>query len=331
MTPAAERKQALRFIICLGIVSLFADMTYEGARSIVGPFLQDLGATAAQVGFIAGLGEMVASSLRYFSGRLADRTRAYWGLTIFGYCLNVIAVPAMAFAGNWHMAALLIVAERTGKSLRGPARDVLLSEATGKVGHGRGFGLHAAMDQTGAVIGPLLMALAVARTQHFAPAFLRLAIPAVCTVIALLTARALYSESDRTSPSPIQQQNLPRVFWRYVAAAAMLAFGFVDFALLAFHFQRTRLVSQPAIPLLYAGAMGINGLAALFLGRLFDRYGIAILACGTAVSLLSLPLGFLGGASAAVAGRGLLGYRTGRTGRLPPSRHRACGVNEQTR
>ena len=151
------------------LVSLFADMTYEGAYSIIGPFLKDLGASAAAVGLIAGLGEMIAASLRYFSGRLVDRTRAYWAVAICGYFLNLVVVPAMAFAGNWQMAALLVVVERTGKSLRGPARDVLLSEATGKIGHGWGFGVHAAMDQTGAVLGPLMMAAAVMRIAPFRP------------------------------------------------------------------------------------------------------------------------------------------------------------------
>src|SRR6266536_1470206 len=141
-------------------------------RFIVGPYLKDLGATATQVGVIAGLGEMLAASLRFFSGRLADRTRAYWLLTISGYALNLVVVPGLAFAGNWQTAAALIVMERTGKALRGPARDVLLSEATGKVGHGWGFGLHTAFDQTGAVVGPLLMAAAVSQTNLFGPAFL---------------------------------------------------------------------------------------------------------------------------------------------------------------
>ena len=186
MDPEKQRAPAIRFIVCLGVVSLFADMTYEGAHSIIGPFLKDLGATAAQVGLIAGFGEMLAASLRFFSGRFADRTRAYWTITIFGYALNLIVVPALAFAGNWQMAALLVVAERTGKALRGPARDVLLSEATNVVGHGWGFGLHAAMDQTGAMIGPLLMAVAVARSNQFGPAFLRLGIPAVLALAALL-------------------------------------------------------------------------------------------------------------------------------------------------
>lgn len=297
----SDRAKAMRFIVCLGIVSLFADMTYEGSYSIIGPFLKDLGASAAQVGFIAGAGEMLAASLRFFSGRLVDRTRAYWGFALFGYCLNLIVVPAMAFAGNWQMAALLVVIERTGKSLRGPARDVLLSEATGKIGHGWGFGVHAAMDQTGAVVGPLLMAFAVARSQHFAPAFLRLAFPAAGALTALLISRAIYPTAGSTTPRQIKEQDLPRVFWLYVAGAGVLAFGFIDFPLLAFHFQKTGVIDQPMIPLLYAGAMGVNGLTALIFGHLFDRYGVAILAFGTVISLLSLPLGFLGGTPGAVA------------------------------
>jgi len=145
-----DRTNAFRFIIAFGIVSLLADMTYEGARGIIGPYFQSLGATAAQVGFIAGFGEMIAASLRLFSGRLVDRTRAYWTIVILGYFLNLAVVPFLALAGNWQAAALLIIAERTGKGLRGPAVDVLLSEATEVVGHGWGFGLHAAMDQAGA-------------------------------------------------------------------------------------------------------------------------------------------------------------------------------------
>ena len=301
LVSSIERSHALRFIVCLGFVSLFADMTYEGAYSIVGPFLKDLGASAAQVGFIAGLGEMVAAGLRFFSGRLIDRTRAYWGFAIFGYFLNLVVVPALAFAGNWQTAALRIVIERTGKSLRGPARDVLLSEATGKIGHGWGFGVHAAMDQTGAVVGPLLMAVAVARSQHFAPAFLRLAFPAAGALIALLVARVIYPRAGSAAPPQIKQQELPRVFWIYVAAAGLLACGFIDFPLLAFHFQKTGMFQQAVIPLLYSGAMGVNGLTALFFGKLFDRYGITILVCGTFVSLLALPLGFLGGVAGAVA------------------------------
>lgn len=299
-----ERNSALKFIVCLGIVSLFADMTYEGAYSIMGPFLKVLGASATQVGLIAGVGEMMAASLRYFSGRLADRTRAYWGITIFGYLLNVVVVPAMAFAGNWQMAALLVVAERTGKSLRGPARDVLLSEATGKIGHGWGFGVHAAMDQTGAVLGPLLMFAIVAKKQNFGPAFLWLVFPAAGAVISLLIARAIFPNAGAATPRAAKAQKLPPVFWVYIAAAAALACGFVDFQLLSYHFEKAAIFPQADIPLLYAGAMGVNGLTAMICGKLFDRYGVSVLTFGILISLFALPLGFLGGASWAIVGVG---------------------------
>jgi MFS family permease len=300
MDPRKQRTAAIRFIVCLGVVSFFADMTYEGAHSIMGPFLQNLGATAAQVGVIAGLGEMLAASLRFFSGRFADRTHAYWTITICGYALNLLVVPTLSFAGNWQMAALLVVAERTGKAMRGPARDVLLSEATNVVGHGWGFGLHTAFDQAGAMLGPLLMAVAVARTNQFGPAFLRLGIPAVLALTALLTARAAYPARG-VPPASKGPQALPQVFWIYVAAAGLLACGFVDFPLMGYHFQKTGLAKPAMIPLLYSGAMAVNGITALVFGRLFDRYGMPVLSGGILVSMLALPLGFLGGTGGAIA------------------------------
>ena len=310
VTPR-QRSSALKFIVCLGVVSMFADMTYEGAHSIIGPFLKDLGASATQVGLIAGFGEMCAASLRLFSGRFADRTRAYWTICIFGYAINLIVVPALAFAGSWQIAALLLIAERIGKSLRGPARDVLLSEATGAVGHGWGFGLHAAFDQTGAVLGPLMVAAAVAQSNHFGPAFMRLAIPAAAALIALLVARAINPRTALVAPPETTREVLPRVFWLYVAAAGMLACGFVDFPLLAYHFQKTALLRPATIPLLYAGAMGMNGIAALIFGRLFDRSGIVVLVAGIVLSVAALPLGFLGGPRAIIASIALWGLGIG--------------------
>ena len=301
MASSPERKSAIRFIVAMGIVSLFADMTYEGAHSIIGPFLKDLGATATQVGIVAGLGEMIAAGLRVLSGRLADRTRAYWGLTILGYLLNLVVVPGLAFAGSWKAAALFVVAERTGKGLRGPAKDVLLSDATRVVGHGWGFGLHTAMDQIGAVLGPLFIAAVVARENHFGPAFLWLAIPALGAFSTLFVARAM---RPRITEPPLTSmptsKRLPRPFWFYVAAAGLLACGFVDFPLLAYHFQKNAIARPAAIPLFYAGAMGINGLTALIFGKLFDRFGIRIIVLGIAGSLVALPLGFLGGFAAAI-------------------------------
>lgn len=304
MEATPERKSAVRFIVALGIVSLFADMTYEGAHSIIGPYLKDLGASATQVGIIAGLGEMIAASLRVLSGRLADRTRAYWTLTTLGYFLNLVVVPGLAFAGSWKAAALFVVAERTGKGLRGPAKDVLLSDATKEVGHGWGFGLHTALDQTGAVLGPLFIAAIVAREAHFGPAFLWLGLPALGAFAALFIARAMRPRVHTVPQTEATPQRMPNVFWYYVIAAGLLACGFVDFPLLAYHFQNTAVAKPAAIPLFYAAAMGITGLTALIFGRLFDRFGIRILVPGIIISMMALPLGFLGGEIAAMAGVG---------------------------
>jgi MFS family permease len=299
-TVAADRRSAFRFIICLGIVSLFADMTYEGADAIRGPYLKSLGATAFQVGFISGLGEMLAASLRFFSGRLADRTHAYWAIAILGYSLNVIAIPALAWAGSWQVATLLIVLERTGKALRGPARDVLLSEATGAVGHGTGFGLHAAMDQIGAVVGPLLMALALTRVTGYGPAFLLLGIPAVLALGAILLAWT-FRHVPQTPPTPKPPQPLTNVFWWYVVASGLLACGFADWGLLSFHFvDQAGMFAPQYVPLLYSLAMGVVGLTAFVCGRLFDRFGLNVLAIGILITMLALPLGFLGGVTGAI-------------------------------
>jgi MFS family permease len=293
----------MQFIVCLGVVSLFADITYEGARSITGPFLRALGSSAAVVGVIVGLGEFLGFTLRLGSGLLADRTRAYWTLTIIGYAVNLAAVPALAYARNWQMAALLIIAERAGKGLRNPARDVLLSEAAIRVGRGWGFGLHAAMDQIGAVIGPLFMFWVLARTRSYSPAFLFLAIPAASAIAALLMARSYdITGQSVAQPEPRAESRLPRVFWIYIAAAGLLALGFVDFPLVAYHFGKTGLFSRTGIPLLYAVAMAMNGVTALIFGRLYDRFGLAVLSVGIAISLVALPLCFLGSADAAVAG-----------------------------
>jgi MFS family permease len=260
--------------------------------------LDDLGASVAAVAVISGLGEMIAASLRFFSGRLADRTHAYWTLAISGYALNVLAIPALAFVHSWQAAAVLIIIERTGKALRGPARDLLLSEATGKVGHGFGFGVHAVMDQTGACAGPLLMAVLAARYGRIGPAFAWLAIPAVLALLSIIAARAV--RPVRVEPKAVKAPAvLPPVFWPYIIGAGLLGCGFIDFPVLGAHFEKTHLFVGATIPLLYSGAMAVNGLTAFVFGRLFDKHGIVVLPIGIAISVLALPLGFYGGQAAA--------------------------------
>jgi MFS family permease len=311
---AASRQSAVRFIVALGIISLFADVTYEGARSINGPFLGTLGASAAIVGIVSGAGELAGYLLRLFSGVAADRTRAYWKLTIVGYIINLLAVPFMALAGHWGVAAALIILERAGKAVRTPARDVMLSQASKVIGRGWGFGLHEFMDQVGAFLGPLLVALVLAKTHRFPAAYAMLALPAGLALISLFTAIKFYPDPSRfeePKTAGITTTGLPRAFWIYMTAAGLLAAGFVDFPLIAFHFSKTSLVPPARIPVFYSIAMGVEALAALAFGKLYDRVGMPMLIVGVLFSAASSPLVFFGSFYRALAGMALWGAGMG--------------------
>ena len=306
-------KRALGFVVLLGVVSLLADITYEGARSIAGPYLAALGASGTIVGFVAGFGELVGYGLRLISGLISDRTGRYWTMTVTGYVVNLLAVPLLALAGRWELAAGLMVAERLGKAIRNPPRDAMLSHAASGLGAGWAFGLHEALDQTGAVAGPLIVA-AVLHTRHsYRDSFASLLIPALLALAVLLVARALYPRPQDLEPSApsTESRGFPRVFWLYLGAVGLVAAGFVDFPLIAFHFQRTGSVSQDWVPIFYAAAMASDAMAALVFGRIFDRAGISVLAGVSLLCSLFAPLAFLGGFWVALVGMTLWGIGMG--------------------
>jgi MFS family permease len=308
-----QRRTAVEFVVLVGVVSLLADATYEGARSITGPFLATLGASATVVGVVAGFGELIGYGLRLVSGYLGDRTGRYWTITLWGYALNMLAVPALALAGRWETAAGLIVLERLGKAVRTPPRDVLLSHAASRIGRGWAFGLHEALDQIGAVTGPLIVAAVLYGHASYALAFGVLLAPAMLTLGVLLTARVLYPQPQDFEPSaPAPETSpFPRAFWIYLVSVACLAAGYADFPLIAFHLKRVSVASDSTIPLLYATAMGVDAVAALALGRLFDRRGPAILIAVPLLSCLFAPLVFSHSLAAAVVGMALWGIGMG--------------------
>jgi MFS family permease len=219
----------------------------------------------------------------------------------------------LALAGRWETAALLILMERVGKAIRAPARDAMLSHATQELGHGWGFGLHEALDQIGAVLGPVVVTLVLALRGSYANGFAVLVIPAVLAMTVLLSTRLRYPrpETLEGAPAPLAPDKLPRAFWIYLAAVACVAAGFADFPLIAFHFQRVGSVPALWVPTLYALAMGVDALAALIFGRLFDRLGLRVLA-GVALGAAGFaPLVFLGGRGGAVLGMVLWGAGLG--------------------
>jgi MFS family permease len=303
----ASKRAASAFIVLMGIVALFGDMTYEGARGLVGPYLELLGASAAAVGFAAGLGEFLGYALRVVSGWCSDRARAYWPFVIVGYSINLVAVPGLAFVDTWQAAVALLLLERIGKAIRSPARSTLVSYAANQAGIGKSFGIEEALDQIGAVSGPLLTALAiwVARAEpvaaRYRTAFLVLLAPVFLNLALVLHARRRFPQPDTWEQSePHAHAHFGRLFRWYVVAVMLLGLGFADWALIAYHASHAQLFDSTTLPLLYAGVMAVDALAALAAGWLFDRHGLTVLAGAAAVSALAAPLLFWGSSGLAL-------------------------------
>ncbi|MFI9318612.1 MFS transporter [Kitasatospora aureofaciens] len=301
-----------RFVVWFGTVSLLADFVYEGARSITGPLLASLGATATVVGVVTGAGEAAALVPRLLSGPLADRTGRFWALAIGGYVLTVASVPLLGVVGSLGAACVLVITERVGKAIRSPAKDTLLSHATAATGRGRGFAVHEALDQVGAVVGPLTVAGVLAATGGYGPALGVLAVPGVATLGLLWWLRtrvpdpSRYESAPHPAPEPIPvapvRMPLPHAFWAYAAFTAATMTGFTTYGVLSFHLVRRHLLPASAVPVLYAGAMLAGALASLATGWLYDRIGPRILVALPVLAAAVPPLGFSAAVTAAVAG-----------------------------
>ncbi|HET6874554.1 MAG TPA: MFS transporter [Acidimicrobiales bacterium] len=278
------RLSPLRFIVAFGVVSCLADFVYEGARAVTGPYLATLGASGAVVGVVTGAGEALALVSRLFTGRLSDRTGRHWALSITGYAMTVVSVPTLALARSLTPAALLIATERFGKAVRTPARDTMLAQASADLGRGWAFAVHEGLDQSGALLGPLLVALVLYMGGSYRTGFAVLAVPGVAAMAVILRLRARVPdpsayEADRASPARAMRigRGLPRVFWAYSAFTGLTMLGFSTFAVLAYHLEVRRVVPAAQIPVIYAMAMGAAALAALGSGRAYDRVGLRAL------------------------------------------------------
>ena len=289
------------FVVAFGFVSLLADMVYEGARSIIGPYLAALGASATVVGVVAGAGEFIGYGLRVFTGYAVGRTRRYWTWTILGYALTVLSVPLIGVTGVLTPALILYGTERLGKAVRSPAKDTLLSYAAAKTGRGSAFGVHQALDQTGALLGPLLLAAILSwHDGDYRLAFGILAVPGVVLLGLLIWLRSRVPdprdyEVSADDPGPvltpaaasIARPGLPRTFWQYVATVALLSAGVASFPLLAFHALHQHLAADATIPLLFAVAMAVDGVSGFLVGRLYDTYGPRVLLAVPVAAALS--------------------------------------------
>lgn len=312
---SALAASAFAFVVVMGIVNLFADITYEGGGSINGPFMGSLGAGAAAISIIAGLGEFLGYSLRAVSGWAADKSGKYWALTFIGYVINLFAVPAMAFAGNWEVAGALILTERIGRAIRKPTVGAMLSYSTGALGRGWVYGLNSALDETGATIGPVILAIALSRGLGYRTGYALLFVSAALAIVALAVARVIFpvpSRLEKESDRRAAPTGFTSGFWLFMLAAGCFGAGLMSFEFISFHLASRHIVSLEWIPLFLAIATGVGVFVNLGLGKLYDRVGLPVVLVAVFVSSLFSPLVFLGGFGAVLAGLILwgVGYAT---------------------
>jgi MFS family permease len=294
---APNRLSPMRFVLAFGLISALGDFVYEGARSITGPFLATFGASAALVGFITGAGEAVALVFRFWTGALSDRSGRHWAISIAGYAMTMVSVPLMAVSWTLWPAATLIVTERFGKAVRTPARDTMLAQASVEIGRGRAFAIHEALDQSGAFVGPLVVAAAIALGGGYRWGFGILVIPAVAALLVIAAVRravprpAAYEHGvHHATQGSVPSVALPARFWWYAGYTALNMAGFATFAVLGYHLQVRHVVAQAVIPIVYAVAMGLAAVGALASGWLYDRVGLRGLAI---VPVLTAAVPFL--------------------------------------
>lgn len=297
---------AMVFILLFGIVSLFSDMTHESASSIRGAYLALLGASAGTIGFVSGLGELIGYSMRYVFGKITDKTGKYWTMTIIGYVLDIIAVPALALVGEhgWVAACALLVIQRMGKAIKKPAKDTIMSFAASGEGVGKTFGIQELLDQIGAFVGPVLLYVVMlfktegTTFEIYSSCFAFLAIPGAITIIMLFVTKHKFPNPENFEPTPKEfvPFKMKKQFVLYIAGISMFAFGFIDYSLVIMHVSKnytsvasglaetSSLVNSGTVPLLYAGAMLVDAVAALVFGVLYDKIGLKVLVISTVIS-----------------------------------------------
>ncbi len=295
------KRNAFLFLLLLGIISLLSDFTHEGARSIYGSYLGLIGASALVISFTSGLGEFIGQAFRLVTGPIADKTKKYWLMMFIGYALNLLVIPLLMFvdASIWEVAIILILLERVGKGIRAPAKSALTSFTASHLGAGKSFAIQEAMDQFGAFLGPIFVFVVLSLNKGseldgYQLAFGLLGIFAILTLIILAISRYKYPHPDELETTKSKQSiRGNKAFKFYMIAVALIAFGFIDYPVLAFHMSDQSLIDITYIPLLYALAMGVDAIAALIFGHYFDKKGIVSLIWAIAITLFMAPIFFL--------------------------------------
>lgn len=281
-----NKKDFYTLIILFGVVSLLADIVYEGARSISGDYINYLKGPAIAAGLI-GAGELLGYGFRFVSGVFSLKFRSekfLWAIVFVGYAIQAVFIPLLAFTGSWGIAVILYLLERVGKGLRTPARDALLAEVSKSVGRGLGFGIHEVLDQLGAITGPLLVGLTYSY-GGYRPAFLVLVVPGALNLLTLfylmkkyyLLKPAIVEDAQKYGGSASDITISDRYTLLYFLFVALLSIGFIHWSIISYYMSYELGKNASEIAYLYSIAMLADALIAIPIGVLFDKKGLKTL------------------------------------------------------
>lgn len=272
--PREPRARLPATVVLLGLTSLFTDIGTEMVFPLLPVFLMEvLGAGPAYLGLVEGAANTVASLLKLVSGVMADRMQRRKPIVLFGYALASAARPLVALATRpWHVLAVRVT-DRVGKGLRSSPRDALIADAAGDRA-GRAFGFHQAMDNAGAVAGPLLATVLIGMKLSMRTVFWVAVIPgAIATALvarvrepraAPHAARATHGASGDAGPV------FDRTLVVYLAIVGVFSLGNSSDAFLLLR-ARSIGLSTAQIPILWSVLNLSKVLWSYFGGDLADR------------------------------------------------------------
>lgn len=295
--------QLPRTVWLIGLISLVNDSASDMLYPLIPLYLSSvLMAGPRALGLIEGIAEATASLLKLFSGAMVDRTGRAKPWIVFGYGLAGLGRPLIAFVTSWTGLLVIRFVDRVGKGLRASPRDALLAASVGPDRRGLAFGLHRAMDNAGAVVGPLVAAGLLATGMGLKEVFLWSVVPAaLCVVLALAIHEPPLVQPAARPVFDWRFGSLPPVLKRYLAVVALFTLGNSSNMFLLLRAQELGL-PQAQVPLIWAAVSAVAMVFGTPLSALSDRYGRRrVLVCGyLAYALVYGLLGTLGSAGPAL-------------------------------
>lgn len=262
-----------RNVFFTGLTSFFTDTSTKMVYSVMPLFLLSIGASKTSISMIEGIAESTASLFKAFSGYWSDKIGKNKPFMIIGYGMTAIMTPLYALVRFPFEVLIYRFLERVGKGLRAAPRDSLVSGSVPKQEAGRSFGFHKAMDNSGAIFGPLAaLVLLYFFPQNFKVIFLFATIPALLGVATIvLFIKEAKGDKKEARPS-FHLRQLPKKFYFFLAIVFVFTLGNSADALLLVKTAETG-IAKTYVPFVYMLFNMVSVLFAVPIGKLSDRIG----------------------------------------------------------